>query len=170
MCKKVLSLLALLILASCAGRSGRDSEFAYYCPNVSIVPFYNRVTKMSDNGVIYKAELVGYEGYCGAFGRGGHTNAVIQPIFEITRLSPTYNGEISIRYYTDTSDNEVASIGKQFYTMKTEISKMGETILHKGEEVYVRIPDDMPGYKIKLGIALTRAEHDENLKKGLGAK
>lgn len=169
MYKKVLCLLSLLMLASCYSSQRGDSEFVYYCPNVSIVPFHNRVTKMSDNGVIYKAELIGYEGYCRSF-RGNQTNAVIEPIFEITRLSPTYNGEVSIRYYADTTENEVPLMGKQFHTLTAEIPNLGEKTLYKGKEIMVKIPNEKPGYKIKLGIALTKAEYTENLKLGLGTK
>ena len=163
MLKKCL-LFTLFLLTACAA----ENDVGYrYCPNVSIVPEYSRATEFFGNGAHFKAEIAGYEGYCRYNQKNNQTYASITPIFEITRLSDTGGKSVEIAYYADTSDNDDKLMGRQHHSFRTTVDKKGEKVLVNGKEMMVLIPNDQPGYRINLGIDLTKKQYMYNRKQGL---
>ena len=98
---KRLILVTFLLVASCSQKQG-----VLYCPNVIITPEYSHVTNFFGNQPHYRAELVGYEGYCRYNPKTNQTIAMISPIFEIARLSNVGGRKINISYYANTSYNQ----------------------------------------------------------------
>lgn len=163
MFKKVMLAVLCLFAASCAS----DEPVVRYCPNVRIVPEFSHLTEMSGRVPEYKIELIGYEGYCRTDIRN-QTKAVISPIFEITRMTKISDDDINFAFYSDTSDNDkTKSLGKQSYPASVKIAKVGEKVIYQGDYIEVRIPNDMPGFKIKLGLALNDNQYRYNKMHGL---
>ncbi|MBQ8785781.1 MAG: hypothetical protein IJZ59_07065 [Alphaproteobacteria bacterium] len=162
MLKKLL-VAGVLLVSACA----QDKPFVRYCPNVVINPSYSRVTRFYDKDIQYKAEIIGYEGYCRYDEKTEQTNAVIAPIFEISRHSDVAGKNVVINYYANTSDNPNKMMGRQPHSFKTAIDKKFERVMVTGDEIEVRIPNDTPGYQINLEMALTKAQYQYNQKQGL---
>lgn len=163
MYKKFLSLLAVVFISSCS----HDAEFVHYCPNVAIIPIANRVTRIDNDQTKFRAEIIGYEGFCRYDEKKRGTYATIYPIFEIIRYVDTYDNKLEFAYFSDTGDNQTQSLGKQPHYETAYIKEKGEKVIHKGKAIEVRIPNDNPGYKVKLGISLNDSEYKHNLKQGL---
>ncbi len=166
MSKKVFLLAAMMALASC---STGDEAFVRYCPNVQIVPEFSRLTLMAGKEPEARVELVGYEGYCRTDPRG-ETQAVVAPIFEVSRLTKKSDKAVRFRYYTDNGGlKEKNMIGKEAHSASVEIADAdtGKKIMHQGDYVEVRIPAGRPGYPIKMGLVLSNAEYRYNRLHGL---
>ena len=163
MLKKCL-LLTLFVLAACAPK--KDAGYRY-CPNVAITPEYSRMTRFFDKEVQFKAEIVGYEGYCRVNPKNNQTYAVIAPIFEIARFSDMGGKTVEIPYYADTSYNDDKMMGRQPHSFRATVDKKGEKVLVTGKEIQVLIPNDQPGYRIYLEMALSNQQYLYNQKQGL---
>lgn len=150
MSKKII-LASMLLIASCSHRPE-----ILYCPNVVITPTYSHVTSFYGNQPHFRAELVGYEGYCRYNPKNNQTTAKVSPIFEIARFSDVGGKKVSISYYANTSYNANPMMGKQPHSFSTRIENVGEKILVTGDEISVVIPNGEPGYQINLEIALSR--------------
>lgn len=163
MLKKILMAAAVLLTAACASQQ----RTIRYCPNVVITPAYSRVTRFFDQDVQYKAEIVGFEGYCRYNDKTEQTVAVIAPIFEISRHSDIAGKTVEIQYYANTGYNADKLLGRQPHSFRTEIAPRGEKVMVTGDEIEVRIPNDQPGYQINLEMALTKKQYQYNRKQGL---
>ena len=162
MLKKSL-LSALLLVAAC---SQQDPGYRY-CPNVTINPEFSHITRFFGEEPQFRAEIVGYEGYCRYNAKIEQTNAVIAPVFEIARLSDIGGKNVEITYYANTSSNPDKLMGRQPHSFHTTVETKGEKILVTGDEITVRIPNNQPGYNIVLEMALSRQQHLYNKKQGL---
>jgi hypothetical protein len=162
MLKKLL-IAGVLLVSACA----QDKPFIRYCPNVVITPSYSRVTNFYDKEIQYKAEIIGYEGYCRYDEKTKQTKAVIAPIFEVSRHSDVAGKNVVINYYANTSDNQNKMMGRQPHSFKTTVEKKFERVMVTGDEIEVRIPNDTPSYQINLEIALTKSQYQYNQKQGL---
>nr|QIM10576.1 hypothetical protein PlAlph_4680 [uncultured Alphaproteobacteria bacterium] len=163
MLKKLLTGALLLLTAACS----TPKQTIRYCPNVVITPAYSRVTRFFGEDVQYKAEIVGFEGYCRYNEKTEQTVAVIAPIFEISRHSDIAGKTVEIPYYANTGYNAEKLLGRQPHSFRTEIAKRGEKVMVTGDEIEVRIPNDQPGYQINLEMALSRKQYQYNQKQGL---
>jgi|GEM_PF-646243 len=168
--KKILFLLSIALLSACS--STHETDFS--CPNVSMAPFFNRVERFSENSREFKAEIVGFEGYCRYDERSRKATAYIAPIFEITRYRPGYGSyqyvnEVRLRFFTDTSENK-DGLGHATHAAALLVKEINKKTMVTGPSVEVGISYNNPDHKIKLGIVLSNAEYRENLKLGLGAK
>jgi len=153
----------LFLLASCAPR---DPGYRY-CPNVSINPEAGHMTRFFGDQAQFKAEIVGYEGYCRYDEKTDQTNAIIAPVFEITRLSDVGGKNVEISYYADTSYNSDKLMGLQPHSFHTKVDNKGEKVLITADEIKVRIPNEQPAYHIDLGMYLSRQQYQYNKKQGL---
>lgn len=168
MMKKIICTLALLLAAGC--NSGREVAFVRYCPHVYLNPAYSHVVVTAGKEIQYKAEVIGYEGYCRTNAKTKETYAVIAPIFEVSRVAAQSSPEVVFRYYTDTSGNPEKGIGREVREVSVNVPNVNEKIVYQGEYVEIRIPHNMPGFKIDLGMALSAAQLDYNRKHGLSAR
>jgi len=163
MLKKTLMAAAVLLTAACAS----DKRTIRYCPNVVITPAYSHVTRFFDEDVQYKAEIVGFEGYCRYNEKTDQTVAVIAPIFEVSRHSDIAGKTVEIQYYANTGYNAEKLLGRQPHSFRAEVPNRGEKLMITGDEIEVRIPNDQPGYQINLEMALTRKQYQYNRMQGL---
>ncbi len=164
MSKKMLLAAAVLVLASCAAQN--EGPLVRYCPNVQLVPENGRMTQMSGKQEESKIELIGYEGYCRTDLRN-QTKAMVAPIFEVSRRTETSNEYVRFSYYTDTGDNKVALLGKETHSVSVKVPNVGEKVMYQGDYVEIRIPDDEPGFVIKMGLVLSNAQYRYNRTHGL---
>ncbi len=158
MSKKFFLAAFVLLLSSCAGK---QEVFVHYCPNVQIVPEFSRMTIMAGKEPEAKVELIGYEGYCRTDVRN-QAKAVVAPIFEVSRLNETSDKKVRFSYYTDTGSNKIVMLGKEKHSVVVDAPKIGEKIMYQGDYVELRIPEDQPGYPIKLGLMLSNAQYRYN--------
>ena len=112
-----------------------------------------------------KIELIGYEGYCHENKRG-ELEALIAPIFEIQRQNINSDNLIEFGYYTDTGTQQ-DTIGKEAHFINVEVKEVKKKIMHQGDYISVKIPNDRPGYPIKLGLVLSRDQYRYNRLNGL---
>lgn len=164
MSKKMLLAAAVLALASCAAE--KEAPFFRYCPNVQLVPEFSRMTQMAGKQEEAKIELIGYEGYCRTDLRN-QTKAVVAPIFEVSRRTEVSNEYVRFSYYTDTGDNKVALIGRENHPVSVKVPNVGEKVMYQGDYVEMRIPDNEPGFVIKMGLVLSNAQYRYNRTHGL---
>ena len=111
-------------------------------------------------------ELIGYEGYCRTDLRN-QTKAVVAPIFEVSRRTEASNEYVRFSYYTDTGDNKVALIGRENHPVSVKVPNVGEKVMYQGDYVEMRIPDNEPGFVIKMGLVLSNAQYRYNRTHGL---
>ena len=163
MSKKILIAAVMLALTSCATK---QETFVHYCPNVQIVPEFSRLTNMAGKQEESKIELIGYEGYCRTDARN-QTKAVIAPIFEISRLTEASDIRVRFSYYTDTGSNKIVMLGKEKHSVEVNIPNVGEKVMYQGDYIEIRIPNDQPGYPIKMGLMLSNAQYRYNRTHGL---
>jgi len=166
MIRKILCGLVVFLVAACT--TGKNGSFVRYCPNVYLNPVYARMTEMAGKEIQFKAELIGYEGYCRTNSKTGETYAVISPIFEISREAEMVSPEVVFNYYTDTSGNQDKGLGRERHEIVVHVSEAGKKIIYQGEYIEVRIPHNMPGYRIDMGLLLSPSQMDYNRKHGLG--
>lgn len=164
MSKKLFLAAIALMLSSCA--ADRQEAFVHYCPNVQIVPEFSRMTIMAGKQPEAKVELIGYEGYCRTDIRN-QAKAVVAPIFEVSRLTENSDKRVRFSYYTDTGSNKVVMLGKERYSVIVDAPKVGEKIMYQGDYIELRIPEDQPGYPIKLGLMLSNAQYRYNRTHGM---
>ncbi|MBR1649326.1 MAG: hypothetical protein IJ689_07010 [Alphaproteobacteria bacterium] len=162
MLKKIV-FASVLMIASCA----HEDPGYRYCPNVEILPQFSKLTRLYGDDVQYKVELAGYEGYCRYNPKTDQTVATIAPVFEIIRPSNLGSANVEIPYFADTSDNDVPLMKRQPHTYSTRVEEIGKKVLVTGKEIDVRIPNDTPGYKIDLGLSLSRRQFEYNRRQGL---
>ena len=163
MSKKLFLAAIVLALSSCATK---QEAFVNYCPNVQITPEFSRMTIMAGKQPEAKVELIGYEGYCRTDARN-QAKAVVAPIFEGSRLTENSDKKVRFSYYSDTGSNKVALLGKEKYSVVVDAPKVGEKIMYQGDYIELRIPEDQPGYPIKLGLMLSNAQYRYNRTHGM---
>ena len=161
MLKKCVLALSLLVM-SCSHRPE-----ILYCPHVVITPEYSHVTSFYGDQPHFRAELIGYEGYCRYNPKNDQTVAKISPIFEIARLSDAGGKKVNISYYANTSYNPNKLMGKQPHSFSTKIDSVGQKIMVTADEINVTIPNNEPGYQINLEMALSRNQFMYNKQQGL---
>ena len=164
MSKKLFLAAIVLALSSCA--TNKQEAFVNYCPNVQIVPEFSRMTIMAGKQPEAKVELIGYEGYCRIDVRN-QAKAMVSPIFEISRLTEASDEVVRFSYYTDTGSNKLVTLGKQKHSITVTAPKVGEKFMHQGGYVELKIPEDQPGYPIKLGLMLSNAQYRYNRTHGM---
>lgn len=155
-------LATFLLIASCSNRPE-----ILYCPNVVITPEYSHVTRFYGDQPHYRAEIVGFEGYCRYNPKTNLTVAMVSPIFEIARLSDAGGKKVSINYYANTSYNPEQLMGRQPHSFSIIVDNKNEKIVVTGDEISVPIPNEQPGYQINLEIALSRSQFMYNQQQGL---
>lgn len=163
MSKKFFLAAIVLVLSSCATK---QETFVNYCPNVQIVPEFSRMTIMAGKQPEAKVELIGYEGYCRTDIRN-QAKAVIAPIFEVSRLTENSDKKVRFSYYTDTPTTKVATLGKERYSVAVDVPNVGEKLMYQGEYIELQIPENRPGYPIKLGLMLSNAQYRYNRTHGM---
>lgn len=161
MLKKIVS-VSVILLASCSHRPD-----ILYCPNVVITPEYSHVTAFYGNQPQFRAELIGYEGYCRYNPKNGQTTAKVSPIFEIARLTDAGGKKVNISYYANTSYNPAPLMGRQPHSFSARIENVGEKTMVTGDEISVTIPNGEPGYQINLEMALSKNQYLYNQQQGL---
>ena len=124
------------------------------------------MTQMAGKQEEAKMELIGYEGYCRTDLRN-QTKAVVAPIFEVSRRTEASNEYVRFSYYTDTGDNKVALIGRENHPVSVKVPNVGEKVMYQGDYVEMRIPDNEPGFVIKMGLVLSNAQYRYNRTHGL---
>lgn len=168
MLKKIFCALLLLCGGACS--ANRETAFVRYCPNVYMNPVADHITEMGGKVAMYKAKLIGYEGYCRNNAKTGETYAMIAPIFEVVRYSDVIGSKVFFYYYTDTSANRDKGMGRAVREFSADVPQVRQKTTVKGAFAAVRIPNNMPGYRIELGISLSPVQQNYNLKNGLSAR
>lgn len=161
MFKKCIIAMSFL-MAACSHRPE-----VLYCPNVVITPEYSHVTSFYGDQAHFRAELVGYEGYCRHNPKTNQTVAMISPIFEVARLSDAGGKKVNLRYYANTSYNPEPLMGRQPHSYSPLIDVKNKKIIVTGDEISVPIPNEQPGYQINLEMALSRSQFMYNQQQGL---
>lgn len=164
--KSLLVMAALVLCASCAHKA----EVVNYCPNVSISPLHNKVINNRNSSLVYKVEVVGYEGYCKYNPKTNTTKAYIEPIFEVTNSAEYGFNVIGISYFVDTTENPGAAMGKQLHSTDIKVPTDGKKVLRNGDKIELRIPNDMPEYKVVLGMGGNEGEQKAGQRQGTFGK
>ena len=60
-----------------------------------------------------------------------------------------------------------ALIGRENHPVSVKVPNVGEKVMYQGDYVEMRIPDNEPGFVIKMGLVLSNAQYRYNRTHGL---
>ncbi len=175
MIKKLFFFFCIMLLASCSYDSpctlcGQGCDSGCYdeveqtprtCPLVYLRD--TAYTQLVQHKDAFQVTLVGYNGHCHLDIRNNRSQAVVEPIFIIRRLSATDETNVPFAFYTSTEYGPDSHRRYQVYYEVATIPEFEKEIRYIGKKAQVRLPQDLLfSYGINLGLVIKPREQIYN--------